>query len=90
MRRYDRVPELDDDFLRKVVSILNLPDNFRFNRDTMHTTVNVTSGQKSELKRLCDDNYNKRNNYNRNSNNHPYYYPKWSYGVLENYFDIYV
>ena len=93
-----RRPELSDDFLRQVVNILNLPNNFRYSLDTMHTTVNVTSLQKSELKRLCDKNRDMIITHNGIRDNEPIrlakvsdiYFSNWSYGVLKNYFDIYV
>ncbi len=55
--------QLSDDFLKEVVSVLELGD-FRFTKETMNTKVDISDEIKQKLKKLCDENKDERIRYN--------------------------
>lgn len=79
--------ELSDQFLTEVVSILGLPKNFRFTNETMGSVVDISDNQIEKIKELCVENEKNRIEYNKKDDRVVTMNSKWSYEVIENYFN---
>ena len=76
-----------DKFLIEVVSILDLPKNFRFIKENIDMNINKSTEQINKITQLCFKNEQERisenlNQLNMNMNT------KWSYEVCDLYFNI--
>jgi len=81
--------QLSDNFLKEVVSVLELGD-FRFTKETMNTNVDISDDIKRKLKQLCNENKDERIRYNEFYGPNKTMNINWSYDVMTKYFNLYL
>ena len=81
--------QLSDDFLKEVVSVLELGD-FIFTKETMNTKVDISDEVKQKLKQLCGENKDERIRYNEFYGPNKTMNVDWSYEVMGKYFNLYL
>jgi len=79
---------LSDNFLVKVIKVLNLSEDFKFTNLTMHTEINISDEQKEELKHLCRENKDARIDFNSKHGPAKGMNINWSYDLLDIYFNL--
>ena len=82
--------ELTFDFLSEVISVLNLPTNFKFIKETENTKVVVSKVQQPKLKLLCEKNKSDRDIFNQNNSSASTMNLNWSYSILIRHFNLYL